>query len=90
MPTFIYTKKEFIAYLENQISKDEVIVLSNELTGNLSISKKGGIKVSHAYSSETFIDKGVGHIAFGKSCPLGIIVSKKERLSYFAKEQLKS
>jgi len=90
MPTYIYSKKDFINYLEKQLSATDVVVLTNELTGNASISKKSGLKLSHVYSHETFKDSGIGHIAFGKSRPLGMIVTNKEMLSDPAMEILKT
>ena len=88
MPTYIYSKKDFISYLEEQLSEKDVVVFTNELQGNLSISKKTGLKLSHVYSQDTFKDVGVGHIAFGESHPLGIIITKQERLSDSAKSFL--
>lgn len=85
MPTYIYSKKDFINYLEKQLTDKDVVVLTNELSGNLSISKKNGLKLSHVYAPNSFKDEGVGHIAFGKSHPLGMIITDKERLSDVSK-----
>lgn len=81
MPTYIYSKEDFIKWIDKEVSDKEVFVFSNELTGNLSISNKSGIKITHQYSEKVFKDKGVGHIAFHKSHPFGLIIADKERLS---------
>jgi hypothetical protein len=63
MPSYVYSKEDFIKWIDKEVSDKEVIVFTNELTGNLSISNKSGIKITHQYSEEVFKDKGVGHIA---------------------------
>jgi hypothetical protein len=88
MPTYIYSKKDFITYLEKQLTDKDVVVLTTELSGNLSMSKKNGLKLSHVYAPNCFKDEGLGHIAFGKSHPLGIIITGKERLSDVSKRFL--
>lgn len=81
MPTYIYNKKDLIDFINKEVSDNQVVVLTNELTGNLSLSKKNGIKVTHQYAHDTFKDIGIGHLAFNKSHALGIIIADKERLS---------
>ena len=88
MPTYIYSKKDLINYLEKQLSDKDVIVMTNELSGSLSTSKKNGLKLTHVYAPDTFKDYGVGHIVFGKSHPLAMIITNKERLSDKANEFL--
>lgn len=88
MPTYIYNKKDFLEFIDKQVGDDEVIVFTNELIGNISMSKKSGIKLTHQYANDTFLDEGIGHIAFGKSHPLGMIIAKQERLSNKAKEAM--
>lgn len=81
MPTFIYSKKDFIKYLEEQIKEDQAIVFTNELCGSITGSEKNGIKISHPYAPKVFKDIGVGHIAFGKTIPLGLLICNKDRLN---------
>jgi hypothetical protein len=84
MPTYVYTKDAFIKYLQDNISENECLVFSNELTGNLSISQRSGLKISHVFAAETFKDRGVGHIYNGDSNPLCMIIADKKRLSLAA------
>jgi hypothetical protein len=88
MPTFIYSKEDFIKYIEKQVKDNQVIVFTNELTGKATYSKKTGIKLTHQYSEQAFKDEGLGHIAFGKSHPLGLIVADKSRLTTTAIDAL--
>jgi len=81
MPTFIYNKEDFIKWIDKEVSDKQVIVFTNELTGDLTHSEKTGIKITHQYSEQAFKDKGIGHIAFKKSHPLGLIIADKDRLS---------
>ena len=81
MPTYIYSKQDFISWLDRNVKENQVIVFTNHMTGSLSISKRSGLKITHVYSEDVFQDGGVGHIAFGKSHPIGVIVTDKELLS---------
>jgi len=88
MSTYIYSKQDFIKWLGEQLSEDDCIVFTKELAGNLSHSKKTGIKVTHQYAHDVFTDEGVGHIAFGKTHPIGMLVADKNRLSESALKAL--
>jgi hypothetical protein len=88
MPTYIYSKEDFIKWIDKTVSDNQVIVFTNDLTGNLSVSEKSGLKITHQYSKAVFTDAGVGHIAFNKSSPFGLIISDKARLSEKAKSVL--
>lgn len=81
MPTYVYSKEKFIEWLQKEVTEDQAIVFSNELTGNLTISARSGLKLHHVFAHDVFKDEGVGHIAFGKSLPLCLIIANKERLS---------
>jgi hypothetical protein len=81
MPTFVYSKEDFIKWIDKEVSQNQVIVFTNELTGNLSHSTKTGIKITHQYAETVFKDEGIGHIAFGKTHPLGLLIANKDRLS---------
>lgn len=86
MPTYVYSKEDFIDFIEKQVKSDEVIVFTNEMHGNLSVSKKKGIVLPHQYSDKAFKEEGIGHIAFGETQALGVLIAKKERLSEDAKK----
>lgn len=88
MPTYVYQKKDFIEFIEQQVKDDEVIVFTNELTGNMSTSKKGGIKITHQYSEKAFKDEGIGHIAFGETQPIGMLIAKEKRISEDGKQAM--
>ena len=88
MPTYTYSKKDFINFIEKQVKDDEIIVLTNEKTGNLSTSKKKGLQVNHAYAPEVFSEEGVGHIAFGETTSLGILIANEKRISEAGKKAM--
>lgn len=90
MPTYIYNKKDFIEFIQKQVKSDEVIVFTDGMTGNCSISKKAGIKVTHQYSHEAFKDEGIGHIAFRETLALGVLIAKKKRLSKVGQDAMKN
>jgi hypothetical protein len=86
--TYIYSKKDFIEFIQTQVKDDEVIVFSNSVTGNLSISKKVGIKITHQYAHTAFKDVGIGHIAFGETQPIGVLIVKEKRISEDGKKAM--
>jgi hypothetical protein len=86
MPTYVHTKQSFIEFIQKVIEDDKVIVVSNEMSGSLTASKKNGTKIQHVFAPSCFKDEGVGHIAFGKSHPLGIVVADESRLSDHSKK----
>lgn len=88
MSTFIYSKQAFIDYLQKEVKDDQAVIFSMNLTGNLTCSKKNGLRMTHVFSEEVFKDEGVGHIALGKSHPLCLIIADKERLSNAATKVL--
>ena len=89
MPTFVYSKEDFIKWIDKEVSDKQVIVFTNEVTGNLTHSVKSGIKITHQYSEKVFKDEGIGHIAFGKTHPLALLIANKERLSEMAMNVVK-
>lgn len=81
MPTFVYSKEDFIKWIDKEVSQNQVIVFTNEITGNLTHSVKAGIKITHQYSEQVFKDEGISHIAFGKTHPLGLLIANEDKLS---------
>ena len=88
MPTYIYSKKDFIEFIETQVKDNEVIVFTNEMSGNLSVSKKKGLQITHQYSEKTFKDSGVGHIAFGNTQAIGVLIAKQDEISEDGKKAM--
>lgn len=88
MPTHIYSKEDFIKFLQKEVKDNQRIVFTNELTGNMSISKKSGLKLTHQYAHDVFDDVEVGHIAFGETHAIGLLVTEEYRLSEKAKSVL--
>ncbi len=80
MPTYIYSKKDFIQFIEEQVDENELIVFTDSFTG-LSSTKKKGLQVNNQFASQAFKDDGVGHIMRGDTFSLGIQVTKKTSLS---------
>ncbi len=81
----MYTKKDFQDFLEKEMSDDQCLVFTNELTGTLSISKKG-MRVTHLYASSCFERQDIGHIHYGNTSALGLMIIEKSLLSEGAKK----
>ncbi len=89
MPTYILSKKKFMEEMNKLIEDEQVVVLSNEMTGNLTISKKNGLKMSQVFAHDVFKDQGIGHIFFGRTRGYGFFVSQNEELSENSKQIIK-
>lgn len=76
-------KRKFIDWLEKQLTDEQVILMSQDLTGSLTYTKKRNEKkVSFAFAADAFSSKdGVGHIAFGKTPMVAFSVCEKEDVS---------
>ena len=83
MATKVMDKKFFLTWLEKQIDDNEIILFSQDLTGEASVSKKRNEKkVSFAFAADAFKNKDtIGDIVFGKIPIFSIAVCKEEQLS---------
>jgi hypothetical protein len=88
--TLVASKKRFLEYLDKQIKDDEVIVLTNHLSGQVSASKKRNTKsVTFDFAGDAFSrPEDIGHIAFGKTPVLAVCICKREDIADKAFEQL--
>lgn len=88
--TLIATKKRFIEYLEKQIKDDEFVVLTQTLSGNMSVNKKRNSKtMQFDFAADAFAQEGLGHIMFGKTPVVAICICPPEFISEQALEKVK-
>lgn len=74
------SKAKFLAWAEKEIPDDACIVLSNNVVGDVKVSKKG-LHLPMIVSQSAFKAEGVGHIAFGKSHPFSVVITDREQMS---------
>ncbi len=69
MSTVVMSKQRFIEYLQKQLDNKDVILLTQDMSGSVSLVKKRNTKtVQFDFAADVFASKdGVGHIAFGKT-----------------------
>ena len=78
MSTLALSKANFLKSLSEQLNEDDIILFTQDLEGNLSVSKNNKTKkMTFAYSADAFTDKGIGHIAFGKTPVFSFCLCKK-------------
>jgi hypothetical protein len=82
MPTKVYTKDQFLQLL-NTLEKDDVILATTDITGNLTVStKKNEQKITFSYAADAFARPGdIGHWAFGKTPAWSFTICKAEDVS---------
>ncbi len=87
----IGTKKKFLELIENQIDDDDVVVLSTDLCGTISASKKqNSQKVGFVFAADIFAQPDdIGHIAFGETSAIGLLICKEKQLSADVIKKLK-
>lgn len=83
MGTTVMNKRRFINWLEKQLTDEQVILMSQELTGNLTYTKKRNEKkVSFSFAADCFkTTEDVSHIAFGKTPMVAFSVCEREDIS---------
>lgn len=83
MATLVLTKKKFLTWLNKELENDQVILVSPDLTGEMSLNKKRNEKkVSFAFAADSFKEQdGIGHFAFGKTPVMAFTICKKTDLS---------
>lgn len=84
MTTIVANKKDFLAYLDSQISDTEILVLTTAFSGTVegatkkrNSKKVGGFEFNAAAFSQT---DSIGHIYKGKS-PFAVIVCEAKDIS---------
>ena len=70
-------------WLDKQLTDEQIILMSQELTGNLTYTKKRNEKkVSFAFAADAFKKADdVSHIAFGKTPMVAFSVCEKQDVS---------
>jgi hypothetical protein len=83
MATQITNKKDFINMLKKSIADDDVILMSQDLTGNLQVKKKLNQKqMTFAFAASSFNkSETVGDIVLGKVPVAAFAVCKQEDVS---------
>ena len=83
MATTLMTKRKFIDWLEKQLTDEQIIVMSQELTGSVSVNKrKNEKKVTFGFAADAFKQKDdIGHIAFGQTPMVAFSVCEKTDVS---------
>lgn len=79
-----------MAWLDKQLTDDHTIVMSQELTGEMSVKpKKNEKRVTFAFAADSFKRKDdVGHIAFGETPMIAFAVCKDKDLSEETKKMV--
>ena len=79
----IMSKKKFIDWLDKQLNEEEVILITQDLTGELSYSKKRNEKkVSFGFAADAFKDKDtVGDFLYNDTPLFSVAVCKKTHVS---------
>lgn len=88
--TKILTKTEFLEILGNSIEDGEIILLTADKVGNISVAKKqNSKKVTFSYAADAFKSADdIRDIAFGQVNVLSFAICKKEYVSERALELL--
>lgn len=83
MNTQIFSKDKFIQMLQNELKEDQIIVLTAELEGTISLNKKRNVKkVTFGFAADAFKMKDdIRHFAFGKTPVLAFSVVNREDAS---------
>lgn len=84
----VASKKRFMEWIDAQIKDEEVIVITNNVGGNLSASAKTNRKnVTLSFPADAFArPNDVGHIAFGKTPVVALCICAPEHISETALE----
>ncbi len=82
MSTITFSKKRFIQFLEQQLDNDDIILMTQDLEGSLSVAKKRNVKkITFGFAADAFKQEGVGHIAFGKTPMVAFSICKETDVS---------
>lgn len=86
----VANKKRFLEWIAAQIEDDDIVVVTNNLSGQLTASEKTNRKnVSLAFAADAFARPGdVGHIGFGKTPVVGLCICPPEFISENAKKMI--
>ncbi|MFI0427756.1 MAG: hypothetical protein ACH34V_12465 [Flavobacterium sp.] len=83
MATTIMNKRKFIDWLEKQLTDKQIILMTQDMTGSVSVNqKRNEKKVTFAFAADAYKRKDdIGHIAFGQTPMVAFSVCEKEHVS---------
>jgi len=92
MATTIMNKKRFLTWLKKQLKDDQIIVMSQELTGSISVNKKKNEKkVTFGFAADAFKQAdSIKHFAFGETPVVAFAVCEKKDVSEDTLKMLKA
>ena len=86
MPTYVFSKKQFVKWLQDGLDDKDVILFSDAMAGNLQV-KKLCKSVTFEYAKDVFAKPdGVGDIAFGEVRPFSFMRTQRNSVSQKALE----
>jgi hypothetical protein len=91
MSTVILSKENFIGWLDKNISDNQVVLMTRDMTGTVSVNEKTNQKkVTFSFAADAFKRKtDIGHIAFGQTPCLSFCICNPEQVSDSTKQRLK-
>jgi len=83
MATVVLNKRKFIEWLEKQLTDDQVILMTQDIAGQLKyVKKRNETQIPFAFAADCWKHQnGVGHIAYGKTPVVAFGVSEKNEVS---------
>lgn len=82
MATVTFSKKRFIQFLEQQLDEDDIILMTKDLEGSISVAKKRNVKkITFGFAADAFKQEGVGHIFYGKTPMVAFSICKNTDVS---------
>lgn len=76
-------KRKFIDWLEKQLTDKQIILMTQDMTGSVSVNqKRNEKKITFAFAADAYKRKDdIGHIAFGQTPMVAFSVCEKEHVS---------
>ena len=83
MATMAMNKSKFIEWLGKQLTDEQIILVTQDMTGSVTVNtKKNSKKVTFAFAADAFRRAGdIGHIAFGQTPVVAFSVCEKSDVS---------
>lgn len=83
MATTTFSKARFIQFLEKQLDENDIVLMTQDLEGNLSVTPKRNVKkVMFGFAADAFKRKeDIGHIVFGETPVAAFCICKKKDVS---------
>lgn len=83
MATVVMNKKKLLEWLDKQLTDKQIVLMSQDMTGDVKVSKKRNEKsVTFGFAADAFKTKDcVGHIAFKKTPMVAFSVCEEADVS---------